>query len=55
MAKAQIGTVGVQLCKVGNKIVQRAYLGTVLVCDSADQVGLLIKYNFVKVKTGRKV
>jgi len=55
MAKAKIGTGDMLVCNIGSKPVTRAYLGKILVCDAADQFGLLIRYNFAKVKTGRKV
>jgi len=54
MAAAKLGSKDVQVCYVGTSIIQKAYLGTALVCDAADQVGLLIRYTFSNVKTGRK-
>ena len=54
MAAAKIGLKDVQVCYIGTNIIQKAYLGTALVCDAADQVGLLIRYTFSDVKTGRK-
>ena len=54
MATAKIGSKDVAICYIGKKTITKAYLGTKLVCDSADQVGLLLRYSFSDVKTGRK-
>ena len=54
MAAAKVGDKKVQVCYIGTSMIQKAYLGTVLLCDAADQIGLIIRYRFSDVKTGRK-
>ena len=54
MAAAKVGTTDVQVCYIGTNVIQKAFLGTIPVCDSADQIGLLIRYTFSDVKVGRK-
>jgi len=54
MAAAKVGDKDVSVCYIGTNMIQKAYLGTILVCDAADQVGLIIRYTFSDVKTGRK-
>ena len=55
MATAKLGTKDTLKCYTGQNLVNKAYLGTILVCDMDDQVGLLIRYTFSEVKTGRKI